>query len=288
MPTCHPILALRHAGLTFAVAVAGVVALAGTSQAGVIFNDTFASGTGAWYRANSGTGAGTLSNASGELSWSWNANSSREVIGRSFSSQTVGVGDTLRLSFDFRQTVASVSILRAGLFDVTNPIIADNWAASGDIGAWSGYYTFVRDDSATGNISRQESGATASASLYPTLGGTSLTTDLTQYDINQDGTVTYKGVFEVTRTSLTQIDTLFTLSSGATTHFSITGTTSIVQGSFDTAVLRIAGGTALFDNIKVESIPEPASLALAGLGMLLVIAACIARSKKRLGATRLH
>ena len=31
---------------------------------------------------------------------------------------------------------------------------ADNWAGSNAIGAWNGYYTFVRDASASGNVAR--------------------------------------------------------------------------------------------------------------------------------------
>jgi hypothetical protein len=119
-------------------------------------------------------------------------------------------------------------------------------------------------------VARRESAASASGTSYPSVGGTSLFTDTTTYDINQDGSITYQGVFEVTRTSLTEISTLFTLSSGMGTHFSIPATTTVVQDNFNTAVLRIAGGTALFDNIQVSVIPEPSTVAIIATGISLL------------------
>ncbi len=256
--------------LTLIVAAAALIAggteLVPTANAGLIFTDTFDSGTGAWYKGGNG---GTLTNASGALSWSPGTAGVDQIIGRSFTSTTLGVGESLRLTFDYRQTGASVSILRAGLFDVATSIAANNWAGGNAIGPWEGYYTFVRDNSSAGNVARRESGASTSGSNFPTFGGTSIGTDSTQYDINQNGTVTYQGLFEVTRVSGTQMDTLFTLSSGTTTHFSVAGTTSTTQDAFNTVVLRSSGGTSLFDNVAVTFIPEPGTWLL-----LLSAAAC--------------
>jgi hypothetical protein len=236
-----------------------------TANADVIFTDTFDSGTGSWYRA---TTQGTLTTSSDDwLSWSRGVNTANEVIGRSFPTTEVGVGESIRLTFDYRQTSSSVSILRAGLFDVGTSIAAGNWAGGNAIGAWEGYYTFVRDNSTAGNVARTESGASTNATnSFPTYGGTSIGSNNTQYDINQDGTTTYQGLFEVFRVSTTQMDTLFTLSSNSSTHFSVAGTTSTVQDSFNTVVLRSAGGTSLFDNIQVTFIPEP------GMWLLLLSA----------------
>ena len=53
---------------------------------------------------------------------------SDEVIGRSFSTQTIGVGESLTPAFDFRQTPAT-GILRFGLYDLSEGAFsADGWA----------------------------------------------------------------------------------------------------------------------------------------------------------------
>ena len=220
----------------------------------IVFTDTFDSGTGAWYKGGTG---GTLTNASGELSWAPGTAGVDQIIGRSFTTTPVGVGESIRLTFDYRQTGASVNILRIGLFDVETPIAADNWAGGNAIGPWEGYYTFVRDNSSAGNVARRESGTNTSSSNFPTFLGSNIGSNTTQYDMNQNGTTTYQGLFEVFRTSETEMQTLFTLSSNSTTHFSVAGTTSTTQDAFNTVVLRSSGGTSLFDNVAVTFIPEP-------------------------------
>ena len=106
--------------LVVALVLGAVVA---TGHAQVIFTDTFDSGTGNWYQ--SGT-AGTLTTSDNQLSW-LRGGQTRETIGRSFSAQSIGVGESIRLTFDFKQN-ASVGILRAGLYNVGTPIAAGNWA----------------------------------------------------------------------------------------------------------------------------------------------------------------
>ena len=255
------------------LSIAAILPLAlGIARAQVIFNDTFDSGIGAWYigsTANQG-GDSTLANSSGQLQFTvGTAQNKDELIGRSFTEQTLAVGQTIRLTFDFRQT-ATTGIFRAGFADRTaTAIISDGWAytTSGTgTGSYSGYYTFVRDASATGNAARKDT-LTAfnnvDASGAPTFGSTAInfptpgTNNTTNFNINDDGTVTYQGVFEVTRTSETQVDTLFTLKSGETAHFSIPGRdTSGTLNVFDTALFRADFGTAFFDNIKVEVTPD--------------------------------
>jgi hypothetical protein len=248
-----------------------------TTQATVIFTDNFTSaGTGAWYK---GANTGTLANTGNALVWTENGNSMEETIARSFTAQTISVGQTIRLTFDYSQNGATTNnIIRAGLYDVTNAVAADNWAGSNAIGAWTGYSTFVRDNSATGNVARVESGSTTSTVTGPSQGAagtfTNITSPLntTNFDIKDDGTVTYQAVFEVTRT-LTGMTTLFTLSSG-TTHFSVTGSTTTVFSTFDTVVLKQAGTTAMpatYDNIQVSVIPEPATAALGAFGVLALL-----------------
>jgi hypothetical protein len=244
----------------------------GAARAQVIFTDTFDSGIGNWYISstiNQG-GDSTLANATGQLQFTVGAAQNKdELIGRSFTEQTLAVGQTIRMTFDFRQT-ATTSIFRAGFTNRTaTAITSDGWAytTSGTgTGSYSGYYTFVRDASASGNAARKDTltaFTNADASSAPTFGSTAInfptpgTNNTTNFNINDDGTVTYQGVFEVTRTSETQVDTLFTLKSGETAHFSIPGRdTSGTLNVFDTALLRADTGTAFFDNIKVEVLPD--------------------------------
>lgn len=254
----------------------------------VIFTDDFtAAGTGNWYigsTVNQGANS-TIANTSNQLQFTVGAAQNKdEILGRSFTQQTLAVGETIRLTFDFRQT-ATTAILRVGFADRTAAAItSDGWAytTSGTgSGSYSGYYSFVRDASASGNSARKDTltaFTNVDASGAPTMGTTGInfptpgTSDTTTFNINDDGSVTYQGLFEVTRTSLTQVDTLFTLKSGVTTHFFIDGQdTSGTLNVFDTALLRADTGTAFFDNIQVSVIPEPRAALLGGIGMLCLL-----------------
>jgi hypothetical protein len=204
------------------------------------------------------------------LEWKENGSLMQEVIGRSFPEITLAIGQTLRVSFDYRQIGVpnNSHLVRAGFYNFSNPIAAHNWAGSNAIGSWKGYGTFVRDDSTSTatNVARVESGTTASANAGPNNGTSGTYTDIgtkvTPYNLNDDGTVTYQLVFDVTQISPTRMDTLLTVSSTngtPTTHFSIPGsqTSGTLHTTFDTLVLKQAGGTAMpayYDNIKVELI----------------------------------
>jgi hypothetical protein len=259
------------------LALACLAALNATSQSAVIFTDTFASGTGSWFRASN---VNTLANnGSGQLSWSSSNglgspnDGVAQVIGRSMAAQTLTVGQTIRLTFDYTQTTATAGdILRAGFYNVATPPTADAWSTSGTlVGAFSGYTTFVRDASATGNIARSESTTDTNAvTTGPTMAVTGTFANITSpaniQNIDIAVNTQYQAVFDVTLTSLTQVNTLFTLSNG----FSVAGQTNTVYNGFDTVVLRTVN-SALFDNIKVEVIPEPRAALLGGLGLLALL-----------------
>ena len=245
-----------------------------STPGGVLFSDTFDADTGSWFKAAPVDGDSlsvtTDPLAPGQLEWKENGPLMSEVIGRSFPAVTLAVGQTLRLSFDYRQngTPNASHLIRAGLYNLTYPISAHNWAGTNAVGAWNGYGTFVRDDSTSTatNVARVESGTTTSTTAGPNNGTSGAYTDIgskiTQYNLNDDGTVTYQFVFEVTHVSPTRMDTLLTVSStsgATTTHFSIPGsqTSGTLRTTFDTVVLKQAGGTAMptyYDNIKVELI----------------------------------
>ncbi len=239
------------------VAMVGLALLVPALHASVVFNDEFDSGTGAWF---TGGTLGTLDNISGQLSWTpGSATGMSQVIGRTFAMQTVGVGDSIRLTFDYTQTSASVSILRAGLHLVANPITANNWAVGNQLGSWAGYYTFVRDNSSAGNIARADSGTSTSNDGGPTFLGISIGSNSQQSPIELG--VTYRGSFEVIRAALDRIETRFTLSAGSNPIFSVdgatTGTVAQVQDHFNAAFLRVSGGAALFDNVQVRVTRAP-------------------------------
>lgn len=248
-----------------------------SSQAAtIVFTDTFDSGTGSWF---TGGNTGTLSNSSGQLSWSPSGtNDITFSIGRSFVSQAVAVGETIRLTMDYTQNAATANdIIRVGFYDVTNPISANQWSTSGaTVGAFSGYYGFMRDNAAPATPSglRTESATdTTAANTGPTVQSvaptfTTIAGTTTTFDIVQS--TSYRIVFELTRTSPTVMSSSYTLSSGTTTHQNMTGSVAIVQNSFDALVIR-PNGPILLDNIEVTVIPEPSAALLGGLGLLALL-----------------
>lgn len=252
------------------------------AQAAVVFTDTFASGTGSWF---TGGNTGTLSNSSGQLSWSTTGtNNDTFSIGRSFTSQTVEVGETIRLTMNYTQNAATASdIIRVGLYDVTNTIAANQWSTTGSgVGAFSGYYGFIRDNGTTSQLRRESVTDTSAVANGPTVNTsinalTSLTGTSTTFDIVQS--TSYRIVFELTRTSSTVMSASYMLTSadGLTIHQDITGVHDSTIAplaanftSFDSVVIR-PNGPILVDNIEVSVIPEPSTALLGGLGILALL-----------------
>lgn len=245
--------------------------LTASSQAAtIVFTDTFDSGTGGWF---TGGNTGTLSNSSGQLSWSPSGtNNDTYSIGRSFSSQTISVGETIRVTMNYTQNAATANdIIRVGFYDVTNAIAANQWSTSGaTVGAFSGYYGFFRDNSTTSLIRSESATDTTAAATGPTvqtLAPTLTTIAGTTTNFNIVQSTSYRIVFELTRTSPTVMSSSYTLSSGVTTHQNITGSVEVVQNSFDALVIR-PNGPILLDNIEVTMIPEPSAALLGALGLL--------------------
>lgn len=247
-----------------------------TSRAAVVFTDTFATGTGNWFTGGS---SGTLQNSSGQLSWSPSGtNNDNYSIGRSFSPESVAVGETIRLTMDYTQNAATAGdIIRVGFYDVANPITANAWSTSGStVAAFSGYYGFIRDNGTTSQLRRESVTDTTAATNGPTVNTSvnalsNLTGTGTTFNIIQ-GT-SYKIVFELTRTSSTLMSAVYKLTSsdGLTTHQNITGdTTALLVDSFDTVVIR-PNGAVLLDNIEVSVIPEPSAALLGGFGILTLL-----------------
>ncbi|MCU0780958.1 MAG: hypothetical protein MUF04_07640, partial [Akkermansiaceae bacterium] len=127
------------------VAAVSLACFAPALHGSAVFSDTFDSGTGAWHKAYNNANT-TLTHDSGRLSFAPGAEAGGyEVIGRSFPTQTTGVGETVTLTFDFRQTSAT-GILRFGLYDRSAGAFgADDWANTSG-GTYAGYTTFIRDN----------------------------------------------------------------------------------------------------------------------------------------------
>lgn len=253
-----------------ATAIVVLAACSSLSQAAtLLFEDNFASGTTGWY---SGGSNGTIANPSGALSWNPITAGTPAVIGRQFSATSLAVGETMRLSFSWTPQTDASGITRIGLYNLQNSITANGWnaASPGGIGGTSsGYFSFFRDNDGTnGWGARYETGTVPSASDIQD--GTSLGTGITQFDFIS-GTV-YTVVFDVTLTSLTQVQTFLTVSSGSSTHMTVSGTHSGgVLSSFNTVGVRTnEGTTSLLDNVRLEVIPEPSAVLLGALGSLVL------------------
>ncbi|MBC8126350.1 MAG: PEP-CTERM sorting domain-containing protein [Gloeobacteraceae cyanobacterium ES-bin-144] len=238
-------------------------------QAAVIFDDT--TGFAGWYKGGS---SGTLTKGS-TLAWTENSTTSGyEVIGRSFVGSTIAIGETITLTFDWTQSSATVDIIRAGLYNIGGTLTADSWAGAngstpGSIGTFEGYYSFLRDSGA-GKEARIDSGNNTGNTNAPViLAGTNIGTNTTNVNLTDNGTVTYQVLFSVTRTSASQVATLFDIRSGLTSVLSVAGnqTTGTTFSTFDSAFIRSSGGTMTLDNIKLSVVPEPSQHILAAIGL---------------------
>ena len=184
------------------------------------------------------------------------------MIGRGFRSQTIGVGDTITLSFDFRQKAAT-GILRFGLHNLVEVAVsADHWARTSS-GSYAGYTTFIRDNGT--NIARSETADfdNRDDNNFPTHGTSGTTRTITVDGGNTNFTfqndTDYQFTFSVTRVSEDQTDTVLLVMEGDTERYNVVGshTSSPHFDTFNAATLRVGGsGTALFNNIELLG-PEP-------------------------------
>jgi hypothetical protein len=246
-----------------------------SSQAAtIVFTDTFDSGTGSWFKGGT---TGTLSNSSSQLSWATSGtNDDNYSIGRAFATQTLEVGQTIRVTMDYTQNAATANdIIRVGFHNTTNTISADAWSTSGSgLGATTGYYGFLRDNATVSGLRRESITDTSAVANGPTVSATgvnsltSLAGHNTSFDIVQD--TKYQLAFELTRTSLTEMSAAYTLSTGSTVHQNMTGISTVLHNDFDAIVIR-PNGPILLDNIEVTVIPEPSAALLGGLGLLALL-----------------
>jgi len=248
---------MRKIHLLASLLSASVLATANGNVTG-IFHDTFESDTGVWF---SGGNLGSLTNTAGQLSWTPGAATGmRQVIGRSFPTQTLGEGESIELTFGYTRTAGNLGILRVGLFNLTQPIVANDWANDAE-NAWSGYYTFIRDNGT--NLARVHDqpgmavpgGGTGTAGIPngPTFAGAEM---VVSSGLNTNDTVAENTPYEVgfllTRTE-TGVETRFTLSDGDTVLYSVSANTETTFADFNTVAIRVSEGTVLFDNMRVRA-----------------------------------
>ena len=188
-----------------------------------------------------------------------------------FTSQTLAVGDTLTLAFDFRlsETPANNSAgLRFGLA---------NQATTGSAATGTGYYIGLGTGTSSGAAF---SGDTGSDSFTSGLGVTPITTN-SPGSFSLADQLKHTLSFSVTRT-LAGYDLIFSADGGSSYTASDSG--SGITNAFNTIVL-VQGGVAtdfVLDNVNVTltSVPEPSSYGLLGAGALAACAFVRRRSKR--------
>jgi hypothetical protein len=239
----------------------------------VIFQETFDSGTGAWYKAGTN---GTLSNASGALSWSENGGGITEVIGRSIPTTTLAVGEMLRLTYSYTPAAAN-NIIRTGLYTLNGIISQNGWGydSTALTGGYSGYNSFFRVNSTGDQAARSDSGTlttgTANTANGPLQGGTSLSTvSGASNTFTVTAGTTYTVSYELQRTASGDITTIYTLNNGSSNVLQVAGSsTGVTNFTFNAVTLRQTDGLAIYDNITLEvlPIPEPSVPSLAGVAL---------------------
>jgi len=189
---------------------------------------------------------------------------------------TLDVGDTVTLSFDVAYSSNSQSAaggFRFGLFDSTGlGTVVQAGVASGN----------------TGLIVRHDTTATVNADMGSGAGGAD--TFAGPSDVIVDGTMTsgldnsspydaYTALLSITRTTASSVSISASLNGGiaTVTDFDDAGDAADLLSNFSGGYIVIRNGNVTndfrIDNVEVEvtSIPEPASLALVGVGGLLLL-----------------
>jgi len=257
--------------------VAGLSALAllgaaGASSAGVIFSDNFTGVTNlnndGWYFQNSGaSGAawGIATNNTSPLSGNTMRNPTGSATNtlaiKQFSAQSlVNIGDYIELKFDFLSVGGSSGQLQVGLLNSAATMSANAFGSdplSGCVG-----YSYVQNISSSANSPTYREVLSA--------GGTTILSTPSQTaaigdDLGHSFIIRLTKESTGTQISATLDSTVFTSFTDATAPTYTTfntirfGTTTIASNAY-----------TYFDNVSVTVVPEPATLALAGLGVGMV------------------
>ncbi len=219
------------------------------------------------------------------------------VFLRPFAATTIGVGESIQVSFDFYvPSGTAANPYRFGLYDFNQaPTDGSSSGASTAINDKKGYFAFIYSNAATNAQMRRDWVYTAntdptsntgmvmtsSAGGLPpsTPGGTQLTTQLAS-SAPIGGAPTFIGSANVAHVILTienlgggnnEITT--EVYKGSTLIYSLSATESDAGGytKFDTLAF-LTQGVAVYDNVKIQVVPEPTVLAVGALGLMGMLA----------------
>lgn len=276
----------RNLHLGFLASAAFLVLTGASLQATVLLNDDFSDGSrtdqnltssSAWYSSGNASTLTVVSNALVSAS----GTTARQAVTYFTNSgvQTLGVGDSLSISFSMAETTfSSTSIFRMGLFNSGGTrVSADNTSNSNAAFTnYTGYSLFTSPTSnlPTGSTLRYRS--VADPSLFGTTQNVALTGN--NPTLNLTDSAPYNFTFTITNTSASTItiNALVKDSSNTTTLMNFTATDSVNHFTgFDTFAFYGANGastsaTITLDNVLVTytaAVPEPATCGLAILGV---------------------
>lgn len=247
--------------------------LVSSANATVLFNDTFSDGdrtdgglpsSGKWILS----GSGTLSSVVADNALVSQSSASSFAIVSAFNSQTLAVGETIALSFsvtlDFNGS-ASTAAFRLGLFNSGGafPTVdsAGTNGADPAFNGWLGYNFWTPYGAITGDTNFRER-VTGDNILFGTSANPSRSSLAYTSSSVVNGTV-YQGSFRLTNngTSLTVAANF-----GSTVQtWTDTSPSTITFDSlgFFAGGTPIGNGSFTLDDVKVEVIPEPASILFA-------------------------
>jgi len=262
-----------------------------------LVTDTFSDGdrttNAAWYYAV-GSGAPTSVNTNGtQQNLYVNASSrSNAQVWTTFSSTTIAVGQTLRVSMNFDVSGGSGNSgdapLRVGFYNVASPVAADqdggitnaNWSEA------TGYAAFVSaaaGSTLTGSTTNFRQRTDANNTLWAGGAHTGITSNVSgtvPAVLGGDADLTtsplrYTLGYTMTRTGADSMDLFYSLSDANGQIHSISGSAaSGIESTFNTFSFFTGAAAAedfAIDNVTVELVPEPGVALLgAAAGMLLL------------------
>ncbi len=257
-----------------------IAACAASAHAGVIFNDTFTSGTAAdagYYRF--GTTATTLATDGTELDFNYNVSgttSSRSGVIKSFSDQTLAVGDSITFSFTINSRTLANSENNAFRWAIGNlgnpsavtgaPVTADLASASPFASGSREMYQFSASTGAAAGWGQFQTGSTSPVHTGGTNTAITGFTGPASIATSGVGSINLTIGKTVTGYSITQsafgVDSSGTLTTG-TDIFNTIAFSMNNAGAYSVAL----------DNIQVSVVPEPTTFAmmLGGLGALILM-----------------